>query len=400
MIKYLHRKTYSLSEFSAGILIGFSCFLMTSVMPISPIYFAFLISVFLFLLKMRWINVPDDTVILYTPHILLAFYYTFNALINQIDMHLGNVMSFFALYYIFSDIFLYQINEKEKFKSVLKKYYAFNFIYFVIDFSYRIYGAISGKVTIPWLEHANPIYVFYIFKMHGVYGDSNEIGVIAVVVFSVAYFQYKYKIITIKYLVISFIFIILTFSRAAWVAAVFLVIFYNFFYKINITKKTFAISLLLLFFFIIYKVFINDGGFKARIEIFIKTLEFLKKPGFPEFIIGFGANRSVLVFDRYAHNIYSILIVEYGIIGFFLFSLVILSMILDCKRNVFYVLLSYLVVAASFTPVNLPFLYCGISIIKHTNRIFNISFKAYQIDNRRSFKMSNFGTVSIYNIKI
>jgi O-antigen ligase len=359
---------------------------MTSVMPISPIYFAFLLSSYLFFLKMRWMNIPNESVVLYTPHILLAFYYTFNAFINQIDMHLGNVMSFFTLYYIFSDIFLYQITEKETFKLVLKRYYMINFVYFIIDLCYRIYGVINGRVTIPWLEHANPIYIFYALKMHGVYGDSNEIGVIALVVFSVAYFQYKYKIVTIKYLIISFIFIILTFSRGAWVASVFLIIFYNFFYKLNIIKKILTISLIFLFFFAIFKIFTNDTGFKVRIEIFLKTFDFLKKLVFPEFIIGLGANRSSLIFGRYAHNIYSILIVEYGLIGFFLFFLVVLSMILDCKRNIFYVLLPYLVVAASFTPINIPFLYCGISIVKHTNRIFNISFKAYQ--NKQNSKMN------------
>jgi hypothetical protein len=126
MVKYIHNKIYFLSELSAGILIGFSCFLMTSVMPISPIYFAFLLAAYLFLLKMRWVNIPNESIFIYTPHILLAFYYTLNAFINRIDMHIGTVMSFFALYYIFSDIFLYQITKKEIFKSVVKKYYLIN----------------------------------------------------------------------------------------------------------------------------------------------------------------------------------------------------------------------------------------------------------------------------------
>jgi hypothetical protein len=214
--------------------------------------------------------------------------------------------------------------------------------------------------------------------MHGVYGDSNEIGVIAVVVFSTAYFHYKYRMVAVKYVIISFFFVIFTFSRAAWVASIFLVLFYNFFYKLNVIKKTFTIALILMFFFIIFRIFINDSSFKTKIDIYLKTLEFLANPVFPDFITGLGANRSSMVFGRYAHTIYSLLIVEYGMVGFSLFSLVILSMIIDCKRNIFYVLLPYFVVAASFTPINIPFLYCGISIIKHTNRMFNISFKAYQ----------------------
>jgi O-antigen ligase len=327
---------------------------------------------------MKWIHVPDESLLLYTPHLLLMFYYTLNACINNIDIHIGYVMSFFALYYIFSDVFLYQITKKRTFVSVLKTYYLLHIIYFIIDLSYRIYGVVSGKVVVSWIENAKSIYLVYLFKFHGVYGDANEIGVIAVIIFSVAFFQYKYGIITKKYVILNFIFVILTISRAAIIAAIFLVLFYNVFYKNSVFIKFFSIGILFMILLLVFFIFSNDASFGTKVDIYQKTLNYLVNPVFPENLTGLGANRSVSVFGRYAHNIYSIMIVEYGLIGFFLFFGVIFSMVIDCRRNIFYVLLPYFIVAASFTPITLPFLYCGISVIKHTNRVFNISFRSYQ----------------------
>jgi hypothetical protein len=372
MYEIIYKQEMDISVISTGILTGFSCFFMTNIVSISPIYFFCLFALYVFLLMMRWVSVPYESRICYFLYILYALYFPINACINQTRMHDALIMFFFSLYYIFTDLLLYQISTKKNIISTLKIYYIINIIYFIGDLCYRVYGgSVIQNTEIPtWIE-ANPIYKFYLYKTNSFAGDSNTIGVFALTVFSIAFFHYKHKIITFRYPFLLFIILILSFCRAAWVAAILFLMFYYLFYKANAFIKLFFIVVILFFGFIVFIVFQNDGSFLSKLDIFNKTFIYLRNLDLVPFIIGNGANTSSSILGLYAHNLFSILIIEYGLLGLVLCFFVFLFMAIDCKQYSFFILLPYLIVSLSYTPIFFPYLYSAICLVKHTNRIYN-----------------------------
>jgi len=372
-----YKTTFHLSVIGAGVLLGFSCCFMTRLVPVSPIYFSFLLAYFVLFLIQRWRSPDDTSYLLYSAHVLYGLYFLFNALINETKMHDALVLFFFSCYYIFADILLYQINGAKKLKTVITAYYTLNGIYFLAELVYRVVNAQTSDEDVPAWIKANPIYIFYQFKENTFNGDSNTTAVFLIVVFALSFFHCKKGMISPLYPVVFFVFTILTFSRAAWVAAVSFLCFYYLFYRAHILIKLLSVFAAVCLIYIVFTIFSADGSFLSKIDIFDKTGRYLGRVDLFHFIFGVGANNSNAILGRYAHNLYSLLIIEYGFAGLLLCVIVFMCVAIDSGRNAWYLFLPYLVIALSYTTFYVPFLYCAFCLMKHTGRLGGHITKGY-----------------------
>lgn len=359
---------FSYSEVACFFLTAFCCYFMTSILSISPIYGTTLIALFMLFLQFYYKRINIMGLFVYGACILYALWYLFDCLIISTELHAAFVSFFFALYYIFADFALCQINNEKKMKHLIKLYFFFFAVYYVIDLILRLKTAQTLDVP-EWMQ-VNPILKFYLFKFGGLTGDSNTLGTFCVANFSVLFFSYLRRIIQKKYLVLSFVMAVLSCSRAAIVSCLAILLFWYFFYKAKLVIKFVIFSSGIFLSFFVFMFFLNDGSFLTKLDIFNKTYEFLQECDVYTFLFGLGPNQSFKAIGRYAHNIWSIMLLEYGFVGLVLFFLMMVFISFDVGKYFFIVAIPYFLVSLSFTPIFLQFLFVAFALIKHIDRIF------------------------------
>lgn len=364
----ISKKRFFLTKAAAFLLIPFCCYFMTDIMPISPIYFTTLLGICVLFIKPKQIRFPNEEIFIYVSIAAYSISYLILSLFSQSTLHECFVSFFFALYYIFADLALYQISEKKEVKKLVNMYFLFFSIYYIIDLAMRIKTSQSAEVP-TWIR-ANPIYMFYMLKNGGLNGDSNTIGVFALCFFAVMYFSRKYKIIGKRQVGICFLFVVLSCSRAAIASAITLVIFYNFYYKAKLIFKFFIFIFFIFIAAFVYLEFMKDASFLSKIDIFHKTALWIQNSNISDFLHGVGPNNSKTVLGRYAHNIWSITIIEYGFVQLLLFIFMFLFICIDSGKYFFFVMIPYFLVSLSFTPIFLQFLMVDFLLVKHISRIF------------------------------
>lgn len=363
-----YKYKFSYSELACFFLAAFCCYFMTSIMSISPIYGTTLTGLFLLLLQNYYKKIDAMESFVYGTCILYALWYLFDCLILSTDLHPALVSFFFALYYIFADFALSQIHNREKMRNLIKLYFLFFAMYYVIDLILRL--KTSQTLDVPeWME-ANPILKFYLLKFGGLTGDSNTLGTFCVANFSVIFFSYLKGIIQKKYLIVSFFMAILSCSRASILSCLAILLFWYLLYKARLVIKVIMLSVGILLCLFAFMLFLNDGSFLTKLEIFTKTYNFLQECDICTFLFGLGPNNSIKAIGLYAHNIWSIMLLEYGFIGFVLFFLMIIFIFFDVGKYYFIVAIPYFLVSLSFTPIFLQFLFVSFAFVKHINRIF------------------------------
>ena len=154
------------ANLSSLLIVCFSGYFMTNIMPISPIYFTTFLALLLLLFSKNFF-LPSSRFINYSIHFLYALYFPLNALINNTDKKNSIVMFFFGLYYIFCDIILIQIKSKQIMKYILKMYILFFSIYYLFDFYLRFLNSKTLEIA-GWMR-VNPIYKFYLYKQGSLY---------------------------------------------------------------------------------------------------------------------------------------------------------------------------------------------------------------------------------------
>lgn len=364
------RKSMTLGEISSFLLIAFCCYFMTAILPISPIYFTFLLGVFVVFCNANRVTIPKKNLLIYLFVFLYSIWFLVGYFVTDTTYHESLVTFIFALYYIFVDISLYQVNKKSRMLNLLKLYIIMFIIYYVLDLYMRYINMLNSDVP-DWIS-ANPIYSFYLLKFGGLTFDSNTIGVFCVTFFSVIFYANIKRILSKKYVFIAFLLVVFSCSRAAILSCVFIYMFWHIFYKQNIYVKVFSSIIVCIVAFYAFYVFINDPSFLTKIEIFQKTFEYLSNADVTSFLFGCGPNKSTNVLGRYAHNIWSILLVEYGFVAFVLFLLMILVVMFDTGKYFFIIAIPYFIVSLSFTPIFLQFLFTGFALIKHIDRVYRI----------------------------
>ena len=386
---------FSYSEVACFFIVVFCCYFMTSIMSISPIYGTTLIGLFMLLIQVYYKRVSVISLFVYGTCILYALWYLFDCLIISTELHAALVSFFFALYYIFADLALCQIDNKKKMQNIIKLYFLFFTIYYVIDLILRLKTA-QTLVVPEWMQ-ANPILKFYLLKFGGLTGDSNTLGTFCVANFSVLFFSYLRRIIQKKYLALSFVMAVISCSRAAIVSCLAILLFWYFFYNAKLVIKIGMVFFGIFLSFFVFMLFLNDGSFLTKLDILNKTYKFLQECDVYTFLFGLGPNQSFKAIGCYAHNIWSIMLLEYGFVGLVLFLLMMIFISFDVGKYFFIVVIPYFLVSLSFKPIFLQFLFVAFALIKHIDRIFpKISNEHQFIRNRHKMTTYFFN----YNFKL
>lgn len=348
-------------------LVSFSTYLMTAIMAISPVYLTTLLGIFFCVLQLNYTKGRDSSIIVYSFHVLYSLFFLLGAVVVGSGVKDAFVSCFFGLYYIWADMSLGQIKNEKEFGSILRWYILAFLAYYCIDLIFRIKTMQSSEIP-AWIQ-ASPIYMFYMIKEGGIYGDSNAIGVFALVHFSVCYFAFKMKRVKKSVLVLAFVLVVLTASRAALISALFLILLGEFFLGKAVLFQFFIVTVSLFLILVAGNILLVDASFQSKFEIFQKTVGYVDTCSLFQFLFGNGPQSSIEILGLYAHNIWSILLVEYGFIHTVIFVLMIVMTCVDVGRSSIFILIPYLLVSLSFTPIHLQFLFTVLALMKVFKRL-------------------------------
>lgn len=234
----------------------------------------------------------------------------------------------------------------------------YNALLFLVDAIYRF-----SNIGLNVLNN------FYLVKTNSLlYADTNAVGINSSLLTLYAFYLYKtFK--SSKYLIYIYLFIIftiLTFSRAAMCAILFsfLILYsYNSFfakrhYKISFRKFPVKILILIPFILIMFAIIlfiaqflVSDASFLTKINIFEYISIFFDKMPIHNLLFGIGFDNTSANFGLYAHTYLATYIIETGILGYFLITFFLLSILAEHRKTIYLLL---------------PFFFLGFSYIGHT----------------------------------
>lgn len=347
----------------------FSCIYLTQIVPISPFYFGVLCSFFTLFMEfsinhnVKIFSIKKNDLVLFGIICILCIWVLINAFINNSDLKYPILLILTFLFFIFS----FSLNTflKNDIRLWLKRMIILVFILLFIEFVYRI----THPKNFFWATEMSNF--FYIYKFSSImFYDTNETGFFELIFFSFLLYLRDKKIINIqkKVLFVCFVMLCFTFSRAAVLGSVVLMFFLYILDKVNIFVKFIIISISFFFIFLIINIFLMDGSFLTKIDIFERTYKYLLSCSVRNLLLGVGMNNSMVALGGiYGHNYITLFIVEYGIIGFILLITLFLIMFTKCHATL-YILIPYLITGLSFAPYFLPYMYFFLGVIYNIER--------------------------------
>lgn len=338
----------------------FSCLYLTQILPISPFYIGLCLWLMLLFANSSincniQITRKENTIIVYY---ISAFglYVLLNAFLNNIPLKYPILQSMSFFFFVLA----FQISSQKKENLIIS---IKNLVFLVlcllsIECVYRI----SHPQAFSWTTDSN---FFYMYKFSSImFSDTNETGFFVLIFLSFLTYLHDSKLMKISRfsLFLGFVFLVLTFSRAAIVG--FLVLFvYNYIYKkMHVLMKFILIIVVVWAAVAVFIFFLRDGSFLTKLDIFQKTYQYLFKTNTRNFIFGIGMNQSVKALDIYGHNYITLYLIEYGFIGFLFFA-GLFSLIFFMERKTYYLLIPYLVAGLSFAPYFIPYFFFFLGFI-------------------------------------
>lgn len=344
----------------------FSFFSIHDFWFINPTYYFILI-----LLCMTWIKVSTETKFnefsvalflmasIFFISQIFALYLTYNSVI------LGNVLNVKTfIIFVISILYGCVINEfydknvinRQRIYGVLSK---FIIIFFLIELLLRIY---NGNLDNTWL---------YAFKASQLYFDSNFASLVLLSFFMLYLFLYNKKVYRDKYiLIILFVFILFTFSRAAIATSIIsYIIFFN--HKTYRKKAIFSFVLYMVTFItlcVMYVIFKDsfigfDGSFNSKFYIVKAAIAVFERESIGNVIFGIGLGNFEDITGIFAHNIFVTFIVETGIVGTLTFLIFIIYTCIKTKLNSLYILLPMVICGLSLFGSYSPYIFSILAII-------------------------------------
>jgi hypothetical protein len=254
-----------------------------------------------------------------------------------------------VLYLVFTIIFSRIIPMRELIR-IIKKYIVISDIFLILDIMWRFYKRDTAYTG---------IFAFYNYKLNGImFMDSNFSGFFAMINFAFLLYLRDYKIISFsrKHLFFQFLLVILNLSRAAIIASLIL-IFYLLFKKQKMAIRITVFITFIIALNILLSIIIFDPSFLSKIDIFTKTIEYLKNASGKQLVFGngFGSSKSFLGID--AHNFISFLLIEMGLVSLLLFLLLFFCIYFVTRKSFVYILIPYSIAGLSMTPGAIPYFY-------------------------------------------
>ena len=301
---------------------------------------------------------------------MLIVYYFFKLANLKINI-LCIFILIYSIYYLFQDIYVsndsigegvfwwiflvfffqyFNLLKKEKLIFSIKLFLISTILNLSIDFIYRFY--LNPNILEIYKEdiYKGILFNFYMYKEGIIGGDTNVTGIVSSLCLSASLILKDKKIISKWYSVIFFIFTLFTFSRAAIVTSIFIMLYR----KIKKKRINRIIVIILTIFFILIGLFIlaKDGSGKTKL-LFIQEASY-KFLSFNIKEMLFGVNHKYAKLgNHYPHLLYLLLVLEKGILGLVLFKLFIIIIFLK-NKNLRIVLLTYLIEGFSYITLSSP----------------------------------------------
>lgn len=284
----------------------------------------------------KWLLVFSGT-LLYQMLILCIW-----QIITDLQNIQGNIVISIA-YYIFNFMIVC---------AVIKLHEQTGFERLVTDFSV---GLLLSCIVCMVGMIVNPVHDI---RQMGFFNNPNQLGYYSVIIYTAVLILKKYIPPTIRIVIIicACLFAVLSMSKAAIVSIAILLFLSGFFYQENkMTIKGFAIRLLTIvaFFVLVYAVLYSDWGIISNNQTII-TMRYRMLTMFSEndsalgsgrgydrlkeiglnivFGVGEGKYQRFTTMTGYeTHSSYAALVVSYGLVGFFLYAVIIIKAL---KRNI------------------------------------------------------------------
>ena len=370
------------------LLVVFSGFYLTRLVPISPIYFTFVLSFLIFLSGHLYCG-KRQFHLLSIPILINFIYLIVTQPFNHPEiLTLLNVL--FSLAYLIAILNTAPYIPKADLIRYSKIFIVFTILLLTIEATWRLShpvdlaqmvhntGSIkdSEQLFLPSDNDSNGLILkgnneteknlFYTFKISSImFQDSNFVGTYGLTTFFFYLFLLRERFVKspIPLYILGFL-ILLTLSRSAIITIPLTYLL------IAITKKNSSIiymvlfSILLLFGTVfIYQGVVNDESFLSKIRILMLSSNHLNHLSFIDLMNGVGFGNTVHYLGIAAHNIFLTYLIESGIVGLVLFLFINLMFIKGTNRKSLYLTIPLFVSGMSLSGHVLTFYYTCLAIL-------------------------------------
>lgn len=291
---------------------------------------------------------------------LVILFMSYLLIFHDGGFHLGTYLSMFfgLLVYLFMPIFFSDISKREL-KFSINSLIFFTILLCLVDAYFRYSNPLgfNQELIVGVVEG------FYPYKRNSLmFTDSNFTGLMLVCLIGFLYGAKEKFTIPCHPIIffILFVLIIFTFSRASIIT---IVLFYVFIFgckKLNIKLLVFLMPLALgITLFYIYQ----DGSFQSKLWIIDRYIYLASSISTFDLIVGSGIGSGESVLGIGSHNLFVLLLVEYGLLGFILMGLIFFFSIISRNSYSAYVIIPFMVNGFSLGYF-LPFIFIYICLLE------------------------------------
>ena len=376
------------------LLVVFSGFYLTRLVPVSPIYFVFVLSFFIVLWGSMIVG-KQHFHPLSLPVIVYFLYLIVSQPFNHPDLNtLLNVL--FSLAYLITILNTATSISKADLIRFSKIFILFTILLLTVEATWRLSHPVdlvqmalnrekfkdTEQLFLQSDKAADELSLsgngeaeknlFYAFKFSSImFQDSNFVGTYGLIAFFFYLFLWREKFMksSIPLYLLGFL-ILLTLSRSAILTIPLTLLL------LNVTKKNSSIISKVLFFFLLligsvllFQKVATDESFLSKFRIFSLAVNYLNNISYIDLINGIGFGNTVNYLGIGAHNLFLTHLLESGIIGLLLFLITNLMFISGSDRKSLYLTIPMFISGMSLSAHALTFYYTCLAIIYLLTRI-------------------------------
>ncbi|APX07491.1 hypothetical protein BWP24_15500 [Vibrio campbellii] len=362
MINYF--KAIRLGNLHVFLFVFFSSFYLAKLTQLSPVYIVSIAAFWLFFIQacsVRKISFPLPSVICF-----LLFSYSqiiqlinYNSLSTYINLSLG-LLAFIAV------VAVRRWYDYDFWINSAKLYIGGVVVFCGLDSIYRILNPTApSEKALEILSNSSEI-SFYLYKFGTLaFADSNTTALICLTAMLLCYYLMKAHAIKVTSLFfVATVIMLSCLSRSAIISAILTFLFFGLAYKWRIFLVLFSpVFLVFALGFISFNF--SDGSLDSKFYILSKFDEYLTSASILSIIFGVGFDGSSAALDNiYAHILYVTLIVESGIVGFFLYFSFLISLLVYTNWKAGLIILPLAIASLSyFFYLGAPFFFVSLALL-------------------------------------
>ncbi|MDR2907200.1 MAG: O-antigen ligase family protein [Bacteroidales bacterium] len=169
-----------------------------------------------------------------------------------------------------------------------------------------------------------------------------------------------------KELTITFVLLLLTFSRTSIPAVAGGLMYYAFFRNLN-WKKSLLILLsfgcVAVFGLFVIKDLIQDGSFQTKFQIITESLDYYKTASLKRILFGTGFFETGHIMTYYAHNYFLMFLMETGVFGLLFLLATLFSLIKVTNGAAMIILFPFFIQVSTDSALFIPWFYVAMSFV-------------------------------------